>query len=129
MVHIDIDQYIPTIKSILQDADPQVITPKDVRLQLESRYKVDLTPQKKEVQQLIEKLFDEMSFSEEEEEEEVKEESDDVKTLSPANTTDRVSNKKPKKLPQTKKQAETKSSKSRKVNLTINTFERLIKWL
>ncbi|RIA86350.1 hypothetical protein C1645_878718 [Glomus cerebriforme] len=60
MVDVDLSDFVPTIKSILLDSDPYVITSRHVRMKLEQKFKVDLTPRKQEVQQLIDLCFDDL---------------------------------------------------------------------
>ncbi|CAG8605107.1 17320_t:CDS:2 [Dentiscutata erythropus] len=60
MAEVNISKFIPTIKSILKNSDPNKITARDIRMKLEEDFKVDLAPRKHEVQQLIEKCFDEI---------------------------------------------------------------------
>ncbi|CAG8451421.1 6710_t:CDS:2 [Ambispora leptoticha] len=56
MAEINLQEYIPTIRTILSESDLNVITAKDVRVKLEERYKVDLTSRKPEVQKLVEQF-------------------------------------------------------------------------
>ncbi|CAG8436366.1 2700_t:CDS:2 [Ambispora gerdemannii] len=58
MVDINLKEYIPTIRTILEESDLNVITAKDVRVKLEEQYKVDLTSRKLEVQKITEEFED-----------------------------------------------------------------------
>ncbi|CAG8745079.1 260_t:CDS:2 [Gigaspora margarita] len=61
MAEVKISKFIPTIKTILKNSDPNKITARDIRMKLEKDFKVDLAPRKHEVQQLIEQCFDEIN--------------------------------------------------------------------
>ncbi|CAG8779004.1 13055_t:CDS:2, partial [Racocetra persica] len=65
MTDVNISTFIPTIKTILKNSDPNEITARDIRLKLEEDFNVDLTDRKHEVQQLIEKCFDDLEIGEE----------------------------------------------------------------
>ncbi|CAG8636747.1 8865_t:CDS:2, partial [Cetraspora pellucida] len=65
MTDVNISTFIPTIKSILRNSDPNEITARDIRTKLEEDFNVDLTDRKHEVQQLIEKCFDDLEIGEE----------------------------------------------------------------
>ncbi|GES96693.1 SWIB-domain-containing protein [Rhizophagus clarus] len=65
---VNISKYIPTINRILLGSDPNEITARDVRMQLQQEYNVDLSPLKLEVQNLIEQCFDDLEIGDEVEE-------------------------------------------------------------
>ncbi|CAG8614878.1 1546_t:CDS:2, partial [Racocetra fulgida] len=65
MTDVNISTFIPTIKTILKNSDPNEITARDIRMKLEKDFNVDLTDRKHEVQQLIEKCFDDLEIGEE----------------------------------------------------------------
>ena len=52
-------QYADRIKAILKSSDPNVVTAKRIRKQLEEEYGLDLTPMKRDVDALVLRLFEE----------------------------------------------------------------------
>lgn len=69
VTNVKLSEFVPTIKKILKASDPYKITAKDVRMKLQQKYKVDLTPRKVEVQNLIDQCFDDLDICGEEIEE------------------------------------------------------------
>ncbi|CAI2176166.1 3520_t:CDS:2 [Funneliformis geosporum] len=65
MDDVNLLEFVPVIRQILNGADLDIISARDVRRELEKKYDLDLTPRKQEVQRLVEQCFDDLSNSDE----------------------------------------------------------------